>query len=271
MKEKSLKKDLKVNIIIPTYRRFELLNVTVDSFCRELVGLDWIIYVVNNYPVEKIIFQDDRIVVLDNFKNGPCQARNLALEKMRKDADVIWYADDDLFISNLDPLISFMNQNLFDCISFSTLGMRSHRANRVLKSIFWYLIGEEPLRFSGGNSICVPSVANTKWDESYFGYSFGEDVEYGYRLVQSGFRLGNMISPKVVHFGDYRKSHNKSLHQKIVSGIYCTKLYRINKRRWYVYYLILVVLGGFRDASIIRLLPLFFVQASSVMKHYKGN
>jgi glycosyltransferase involved in cell wall biosynthesis len=264
---------IKINIIIPTYKRPDDLLVTIDSFIRELSGTDYWIYIIDNDPASRLKDVETPRVTIEKGKiNGPCQARNQAIDYMRPGADYIWYADDDIFVHNIAPIKTILNRNDLDVISFGTMGQNDRKFQRnMIKRIMSSILPDFKTQLSGGNCIVKQKTTSIKWCDLYTCYSNSEDVEYAFRLQKKGFKLGYARHIKITHFGDNRPKAHFLPVLRYVSETYITKLHRKRKIIWYFWnYLQL-----FRSIRSYRFLKISIITCTTkspdeIMKIYRS-
>lgn len=228
---------IKINIVIPTYKRTDELIVTIDSFVRELSGTDYWIYVIDNDLASPPLAVETPRVTFEKGKvNGPCQARNQAIELMRPDADYIWYADDDIFVHNIAPIKIILNRDDLDVISFGTMGQNDGKFQiNMIKRFLSLILLDFKTQLSGGNCIVKQKTTIIKWCDLYTCYSNSEDVEYAFRLQKNGFKLGYARNIKITHFGDDRPKARFVPILRYVSETYITKIHRKRKIIWHIW------------------------------------
>lgn len=230
---------MKVNIIIPTFKRDRILKSTIDSFIRVLEGYDYHIYVVNNNDYD-LSMNLQRLTVLKGVENGPTHARNLAVEQMRL-CDWVWFADDDLYIYDDLPLRSlreYSKSNL-GLVNFSTR-LRSDRRLICKKDTrFNNSRSYNSIHISGGNMICAYKLAKEiKWDINFKGYSYGEDLAFGLEIINSG-KFITMFEPEIIvrHFGENREITKLFLKKQLSGLIYLSKKYSMKLFRPITFFL----------------------------------
>ncbi|MDH7944929.1 glycosyltransferase [Pseudohongiella sp. SYSU M77423] len=196
-----------LNLVVPTFKNSSKLVNAIYSMIDATSDYDCVIYIVDNNvpagldPIAQDLFSGyPNIVVLNGDENGPCQARNKAVRLMRF-ADYVFFLDDDVVI-NRDyihlSLRAFEKQLDAGAITFN-----SYLVSSPLRSIFRSLLisllflgrirdprgiarSRVPCNVvSGGNfAIRGEFVDTVNWDESYKGYSFAEDVDFGIRATR---------------------------------------------------------------------------------------
>jgi hypothetical protein len=235
--------NFKFNVVIPTFRRPYDLIRTVDSFLRAFDGFDVEFYVVNNdlNPIS-LNFKSEKVFILNCLINGPSQARNLAISKMRP-CDWVWFADDDLYIFDEIGLRLTFEEDCPDLINFTTFYSNNIFFKIKKKFSKDYRLFNNKInntyKLSGGNFICKYNLAvDVKWDDSYLGYSYGEDICFGLDVLRSG-KYSTVFDPSCIiyHYGLYRKMTSSFLKKQLLGCLYIEKKYNINYFNPYLFFI----------------------------------
>lgn len=232
-------------IVIPTVGRAELLDRLL-SYILEIIPLNWRIVVVGtasmDFPRGYIDgdFLDDRLDFYLSTKGAAIQ-RNLGIEKILNDADIILLMDDDFFpVSNYFSVLErFFDENpdvvgvnaklLFDGAGKG--GVSIEEAMSIIKANDGLTVEDLPpihLSTLYGCNMAVRSSALRKFDEWFDVelplYSWLEDRDFSHRLSLQGqlVKLPNLLGG---HLG-YRQGRTSEVrygYSQIANPIY---LYR---------------------------------------------
>lgn len=121
---------------------------------------------------------------------GACNARNLALSKVK--SDFVFFGDDDIRFDDkfIENGLSFVSKYKIDNLTCSCL-----RNGEIEKNIVSY----QWLSFGSGCSFCNSnSIKNIEFDMA-FEFGYGEDTDYGSQLRQAGFDIVYNPHLKIKH------------------------------------------------------------------------
>jgi len=234
----------KLNVIVPTYNNTVKLIAAVDSILKGSANFDALVYIVdNNIPagnpgVADNYFKDhSQIEVIAGERNGPCQARNLAVSRMRC-ADFVFFLDDDVIVpvDYFGRAIDSFQKTNSDAITFNTFLYYGRVWGRIKKMLAYLLyFGEihDPRGLvnyvskcnvvSGGNFAIKGNLADRIfWDEAYEGYSFAEDVDYGIRASRV-INLNYDPSVNLYHNSVTKANSSKDLERRFLGLSYVLK------------------------------------------------
>ena len=204
-----------ITVIIPTFSRRNPLFETITSVKNALdfSNIEYRIVIVDNNIDQ--LNTDYVITISKNLNceyiktniNGPCHARNLATLKF---SDSVYYSflDDDVFVyedyfttaielfnnrSDIDIIIGRTLDSSPSIINFLLGPFKDPRNSKFSIDNLWHV--------SGGNFFAKNIVVkNIQFDENYTGYSYAEDIDYGYRAKKIGYKANYSPNIKMLHF-----------------------------------------------------------------------
>jgi len=220
-----------INIIIPTFRRREELLETVDSLERALSGIDYHVYVINNNNINlhefiglnlDVSIWGARVTILDSCENGPCQARNLGVRMMR-DADLVWFADDDLHVYDIYPIYRIEDFPANSVFNFCTV-QPNRSSFKLLSTDKRHKVKDPALNIryiSGGNCVLRAELAKRlTWDESFTGYSFNDDTDFALQIMSLKHPIIQLGDTFVKHYGRERRHDIAMIRRQFLSLCY---------------------------------------------------
>lgn len=247
-----------ISVVIPTYKRKEVLKDTVNSLLSGDAVPDEIIIVDQN---ETSAYTDelldlDHVIILRGCEPSSAKARNIGLS--RASNDVVVFCDDDILVSatTLSKVYSKFEINPRQALvavpnatdSFDTrfhfkdllswlCGMKKpfHRGGYVVKSTMRgrYAIGRdciEPTEWAMGyffvvrKSLCLRW--NTSWDENLYSYAYAEDLDFSLRYCEAAKRsemettLDSTVFVEHLGSKEYRIPNEKSIFFLIANRYY---------------------------------------------------
>ncbi|SFU62045.1 Glycosyltransferase, GT2 family [Pustulibacterium marinum] len=184
-----------IDVIIPTIgRKKYLYDVLVDL--KNQTHLPKKVIIVEQNPVknstselEYLSTENWPFEIIHEFTNiaGVCRARNIALDHAT--SDYLFLADDDIRIE-----LSFIKEALTKMINLDVKGVTfSCLKPNQDKS---YFIDHQTGIFGSGCSIIENS--GIKFDQK-FEFGFGEDLEFGMQLRESGIDIIFFSVPEIIH------------------------------------------------------------------------
>jgi GT2 family glycosyltransferase len=252
-----------ITAIVPTFARLFPLCETIKSVkdALEFSKVEYQIIIVDNnsdrsyIEFVKKVSTDYNCEYIKSNQNGPCHARNLATAKF---SDSLYYSflDDDIYVY-LDYFINaleiFHERNEIDIINGRTLNSSPSFTNFVLGPFKDLRNSKSSIdniwHVSGGNFLAKNIVVNNiKFDENYFGYSYAEDLDYGYRATKFGYKVNYSPKIKMLHFSskEGRDTNNECL-EKIIGFSYFWK--KNFNSKYKLFYLVRVFLFILKSSS----------------------
>jgi glycosyltransferase involved in cell wall biosynthesis len=193
--EKSMEKLPSIDVIIPTIGRKEYLyDVLVDL--KNQTHLPKKVIIVEQNPVknstselEYLSTENWPFEIIHEFTNiaGVCRARNIALDHAT--SDYLFLADDDIRIE-----LSFIKEALTKMINLDVKGVTFSCLNPNQNKS--YFIDHQTGIFGSGCSIIENS--GIKFDQK-FEFGFGEDIDFGMQLRNSGTDVFYFSTPEIIH------------------------------------------------------------------------
>lgn len=223
-----------ISIIIPTYNRLKKLNKflsTLDLFAPE----DWHIEVIiidnyGNLTMGDLSCTRAKLKLKKGLVNGPCQARNLAVQYVSQATDWIWYADDDVELLDAS-LFYFLGKyaNHGNIYTFSmTVDLKgASKLSSLCNNLTLLSLGKDrrsgskrrvtSFHLSGGNFVIhYNNLKLCRWDERYNKYSFGEDLDFGLMLRSTGLTIYYEPAVTFYHNQDQRVINNGTTKRDIL-------------------------------------------------------
>jgi GT2 family glycosyltransferase len=205
---------IQLSVIIPTYKRLEILKETYSYLAAALNNIDAEIIIVNDDKKSDIsatfIVNEDNTILVNNKGNGAASARNLGATLAR--GKLLLFIDDDILInSDLIKSVLLLHQQ-YDRVLSTPLWEYSPKVKELLskttfgryKLIYDYssIRGEKHREIPGQNNLYeVDSLASfclsikrdhyfelNGMDES-FPYAGCEDQDFAGRAKKDGFKL----------------------------------------------------------------------------------
>lgn len=178
-------KKKEIDIIIPTIGRKKYLkDVLVDLSKQTLLPKQVIIVEQNPDPNGKsdldfLTNQDWPFIIVHHFihRTGACNARNLAISETQ--SDWVFFADDDnrLRPETLEEALTILSKLGAKAITSSYLQKDEKKTDLTVRQ--WSTFG-------AGNSFLQGDIARAIQFDLSFEHGYGEDMDYGMRLRNSG-------------------------------------------------------------------------------------
>ncbi|MHA1753373.1 MAG: glycosyltransferase family 2 protein [Candidatus Helarchaeota archaeon] len=223
---------MKISIIIPTINRTYYLFKTIESIQVQTVKPDELIIIdqsKNDKTQKEILnsFSDEFNIkyILDSKITGLAQARNVGIQNVSKDIDIILFLDDDVILSNnfIEEILKvYTNNEKIYAVGGVITNYKKTIMKTVMRNIFQFglfndirqKIYENWLEYSqykmiytdrlgGGLMSYKLNKISEKFDENYIKYSLGEDLDFSLRFSRI-YPNSMVIAPKA------RLIHNKS-------------------------------------------------------------
>lgn len=208
---------MKISIIIPTYKRAAILRKTLASITaqEDFPQQDYeiiITYVKSDYRTAQMLKANSQIKSCTVSKAGNrAQQRNVAMKVAR--GNLLLLLDDDMQLNTLalvnlwqfyqkNPMvfgvgiwqnISSNNNCLFEAW-LNSIGAWSTRGSSQGKTLNYFCTGLAFLPKKITDSVGF-------FNEAYIGYGL-EDIEYGYKIEQAGYRFNVLKGLRAIHSVD---------------------------------------------------------------------
>jgi hypothetical protein len=197
---------VRVSVIIPTYKRSDLLQRVLSSIARQsLAPQDYEVLVVDDGSDPPLALAEEptlpfRLVVLQQHHQGASVARNLGAGHSR--GDVLVFLDDDICISGRTlEVMAERCQPGTDIIVLGTLIVPEGAKPSVFARVMTAQAGEEASRWEGREvpfTRCRAGLLGIRreafatlggFQDPGGGWPNWDDVDFGYRAFQGGFRF----------------------------------------------------------------------------------
>lgn len=269
-----------ITAIIPTYGRknplLETIKSVIDAF--EYAKVDYQIIIVDNNIeksfsnfAQKVAYDFNCEYLFSNI-NGPCQARNLAFHNYSS-SEFYSFLDDDIYLFSdyYSNALSLINKNNnIDIIVGRTMNSSSSLTSYILgpfmdprnskknKNNIWHV--------SGGNFFSKSCVLNKiLFDENYCGYSYAEDLDFGFRAKKSGFNITYSPAIKMLHFSsNFGRNLDNEVLEKIIGFSY---FWKKNFKNKYVFFYLLRILSFLLSLSTFKKLSVFLSIVNTTLKN----
>ncbi|MCL5773605.1 MAG: glycosyltransferase family 2 protein [Firmicutes bacterium] len=231
-----------LSVIIATYNTRDLTLKCLESVFKEISGLEFEIFVVDNNSSDKtseeIRKRFPAVKIIENEENlGFARACNQAIRVsegkhvllLNSDTVVLDEAPGKMInylknrpeVGALGPALLDKNSNIQkSCAKKMTL-LSTFRESWLGKMAFDYdkAKSNEPsyVDILSGACLMVPQETIDKvglLDENYFMYS--EDVDWSYRIAEAGYKLVYFPSAKVIHLGSGSTGTDKERYNKVL-------------------------------------------------------
>ena len=268
-----------ITAIVPTYGRKNPLLETIKSVIDALqfAKVEYQIIIVDNNTEKsfsnfaKKVANDFNCEYLFSNINGPCQARNLAVFNYRL-TEFYSFLDDDIYLysdyysnalsliskdSNIDIIVGRTMNSSASLTSFIFVPFMDPRNSNKFKSNIWHV--------SGGNFFSKSYVLNKiLFDENYFGYSYAEDLDFGFRAKNIGCTIVYSPAIRMLHFSsNLGRNLDKEVLEKIIGFSY---FWKKNFKNKYVFFYLLRILSFLSSFASLKKFRIFFIIIKHAMK-----
>ena len=187
-----------VDVIIPTIGRKDYLYNVLKDFSQQTLLPRKIIIVEQNplkgSKTELDYIRDENWPFLIKHifihQAGACNARNLVLKQT--ESDWVFFADDDIRISELFMQKTFESINKFGAKAVSIICLRKGET-RIFNTVFqWGSFG------SGCSFVAKENLKDCKFGMGYE-FGFGEDADFGMQLRNQGCDVLYFPKPEILH------------------------------------------------------------------------
>ncbi|GAB5523043.1 MAG: hypothetical protein Roseis2KO_09150 [Roseivirga sp.] len=207
----SISKRPKLALVVPFYvqnhKDLSTLDALATSIKKQTTRPHKVIFIDDHSPVKYALPDDFFVIRLDKNK-GPATARNVGKAMAAEyDCDIIAFTDSDCILKEnwVDIIIEgFRSNTRFNALSGHTKSLNKgwydqyHDINGTLNGRRFN--NRSTLLYGTTSNLAITAQVNNqiKFNE-YFPNAAGEDIEFCFRVLESGFQIGHCCEMTVFH------------------------------------------------------------------------